>query len=1322
MNKRLLKDTRRTLQRWLRFSLLIALFCLGVEHMQAVHYLYKQITPNNSLPSMVNGIFVDSKGFVWTATKSGLGRFDGYNHQRYTHSSGDIHSIPGNNIYQVFEDKHHHLWVLTNMGVASYQYRSNEFIPLDEKNDSMVAYSVCEWGEKLLFGSSNKVYEYDEQTRQLKTLVEINASAPIEINKMIVLDASTLLCSSRWQGIRLIDLRTKKITSPFHCGKEIMDVFVDKNRNIWIAPYNQGLQCYSPNLKLISTYTTKNSALSNDITLSITERKGLLWVATDGGGINLIHPQSRQITYLKHIPGDKLYSPPTNSINYLYKDSYNNIWVGGVYNGVTSIREVSMKSYTDVSWDNHLGLSHNIVLCLYRQTPDKIWIGTDGGGINLFNPLTEDFTHFASTREDKITSVCEFTPGKLLYSAFSDGIYVFDMQSGRKTPFPVIDKKTTETLSKHGYSVYLYRNTPNSILLLSNHVYIYNIQTQTFSIAEEERKNTIVWGTLQAITSTKDVTYLFDSKHIYTLDHYNNRLSILFSSNSEMSINTVSYDNAQTFWIGSNQGLHHFQPQAGKLTPIHTNLFNDVSSVVCTHNEIWVGAENKLFAYIPHDKRFVIYGESDGVIANEYIPRAQLTMPDGGVYMGGVKGLLYIAGNRPKQTTTDLPDIQLADVVLNGESVDTRSQKGGDRLTIPWDSHLALRIMMKEEDIFRNKLYRFRLEGLDNSSIESYDPEFIVRSLRQGTYRIMVSCTDKNGFWIPEKEILTLTVSPPWYFTWWFTTAWVLLLVALLIFFTRRALVRKEQKLKWAMKEHEQQVYEEKVRFLINISHELRTPLTLIYAPLKRILSNLSPENEHYKSLRTIYRQSKRMKSLINTVLDVRKMEVGQSKLQLQSYPFNQWIAHIAQDFVNDGDSEQTQIKLHFDEQIGVLSFDKSKCEIILSNLLINALKHSPQGSTITVTSELLPKKDFVRVSVSDEGCGLQHIDADKLFTRFYQAVGEQGGSGIGLSYSKILAEQHGGTIGAKNNDTIGATFYFELPYQQEEKEIICEPKAYLNELLKKDDSQIAALPEVFDLSAYKILVVDDNPDLTEFLKSTLQESFKQVITAADGVEALQLTRSHLPDIIVSDVMMPRMDGYEFCMHLKEDLSISHIPIILLTARDDEQSQTLGYKNGADGYLGKPFEVETLLALIRNRLKNRESIRKQYMNTGPVPIPEENTFSQADETFLLKMNKIVQDNLDNSTLDIAFICKEIGMSRASVYNKLKALTDMSANEYVNKFRMEKAIELITTTDMVFSEIAEQVGFTTSSYFSTAFKQYTGETPTQYKKRIRTKVD
>ena len=1289
----------------------------GVFPLQAGHYYYKQISLKDGLPSTVRCILTDEQGFVWIGTRSGLGRYDGHELKKYIHQADHPHSLPHNLINQITEDKQNNIWILTDKGVACYQRQSDDFfIPTDEKGNNILAYSTCLMKDGVLFGSQNKVYFYNYQNSSLRLLQTFNQEPNFNITLLSLWNAHTLLCCSRWQGLLLLDLNTGKHSPPpFDCGKEIMNMLIDSQNRIWIAPYNEGIRCFTPDGKQLASYTTHNSNLNNNVVLSLAEREGKIWIGTDGGGINILEPETGRFSLLEHVPGSDNYSLPANSILCLYNDRNNNIWAGSIRNGLISIREVSMKTYTDVLPGSDRGLSNNTVLSLYQEADDRIWIGTDGGGLNLFNPLTEKFTHFPSTWEDKVASICPFTSGNLLLSIFSQGVFVFNPSTGKKTPFIIIDSETSTRLGSRGKTVNLFQNTPHSVLLLGDHVYQYHLKEQTFSIATEQQGADII-GAILPVTNYQNYTYLNDTKHIFRLDNHTNRLEVLYQCSGDTLLNSVSRDEYGNFWIGNNYGLTHYHPATQEQTPMPTSLFGEVTQIVCDQQgKVWIGTDNMLFAWLIKEKKFVLFGESDGVIQNEYLSKPRLLSSQGNIYMGGVKGLLHINSNLPL-ITSEFPQLQLSDVIINGESVNDKLSGTPVGISAPWNSNITIRIMSKEKDIFRQKVYRYQIEGLNDQQIESYNPELAIRSLPPGSYKIMASCTAKDGSWIPSQEVLELTILPPWYRTWWFILCCAIFIAAIIVETFRRTLKRKEEKLKWAMKEHEQQVYEEKVRFLINISHELRTPLTLIHAPLSRILKSLSAEDTQYLPIKAIYRQSQRMKNLINMVLDVRKMEVGESKLQIQPYALNQWIEHVSQDFISEGEAKNVRIRYQLDPHIDTVSFDKDKCEIILSNLLINALKHSPQDAEITITSELLSEKNSVRISIIDRGNGLKQVNTQKLFTRFYQGTGEQSGTGIGLSYSKILVELHGGSISAQDNQDAGATFFFELPLRQQSEEIICHPKAYLNELMSDDNKEQQPEEDNFDTSPYSVLVVDDNPDLTDFLKKSLGEYFKRVVIASDGMEALQLTKSHVPDIIVSDVMMPRMNGYELCKNIKEDITISHIPIVLLTARDDKQSQLSGYKNGADAYLTKPFEIEMLMEIVRNRLKNRESIKKRYLNAGLVPAPEESTFSLADETFLLKLNKIIQENLDNSNLDVTLICKEIGMSRASLYNKLKALTDMGANDYINKFRMEKAITLITHTDMSFTEITEKIGFTTSRYFSTAFKQYTGETPTQYKER------
>ena len=689
--------------------------------------------------------------------------------------------------------------------------------------------------------------------------------------------------------------------------------------------------------------------------------------------------------------------------------------------------------------------------------------------------------------------------------------------------------------------------------------------------------------------------------------------------------------------------------------------------------------------------------------------------------MGGVNGLLHINRHLPDEPAL-LPTLQLADILVGGERVYDRISNDHQLSVNEKSKPIIIKIITRNKDIFRKPMYRYTITGLNGQNIYSYLPEINLSSLPTGSYHIKAACSTRNGDWTADYDILTLTVLPPWYKSGWFILSCTLFIFISVILTFILILRNKETKLKWAMKEHEQQVYEEKVRFLINISHELRTPLTLIHAPLKQLMDKLTADNENYPLIQSICKQSERMKNILNTVLNVRKMEVGQSTLHIQSIQLDEWAEQLISDFKPEASVRGITLVYQPEPEIQTLCFDKEKCTTILTNLLINALKYTPDESTISISTRLSEDRTRVRISISDQGPGLKDVDTNNLFVRFYQGNNSRPGTGIGLSYSKILVEQHGGNIGAydnKNFGSPGATFWFELPLNTEPGNITLHPQEYLNTLLaptQETESIPKQQEENKTAPNHTLLVVDDNKDLTDYLATALKDRFKTIWVAADGEEALRLCREKRPHIVVSDIQMPHMNGYELCKQIKEDLEISHIPVILLTARNDEESQLYGYKNGADAYITKPFEVSMLYAIVCSQLHNRERMRTRYTDIGPLPPPEEGTFSSADEEFLNRLNQIITEHLDNEQLGIPFICNKIGISRASLYNKLKALTDMGANDYITKIRMERAIWLILHTELSVNDIADKTGFSTARYFSTVFKQHTGCSPTQYREK------
>ena len=1296
----------------IRILSLLLLFILLHSISEAKQYFFQQIPSQNGLSSMVRCMEVSQeKGYVWIGTRSGIGRFDGYEQRRYLRG----------NVTHILEDEEHTIWAITEKGVFRYNEKEDKFtLVRDKDNNPVIASSLCLWEDGVIFGGRGRLYKYNYEDHIINLFHTLKPNGKYHISNLYQWDSHTLLATNRWAKALFIDIATGNTRPvPFN-SEQIISLLIDRKGNVWVAHYNQGVSCYGRNGKQLQTYHTQNSPLKTNVVLSLEEHNGQIWMGTDGGGIHILNPQTGKISTLRYIPGDR-YSLPANSILCLYNDKSNNMWAGSVRNGLINIKEVGMKTYQDVLPGQNYGLSEKTILSIYQDNDNQIWIGTDGGGINLFDPATGKFHHILSTWEEKVASITGMDKNHLLVSLFSQGLFVFHKETHRYQPLVIINDSINDILCHRGKTVNVYQNTPETILMLSETPYKYHIGKKQFIPITKGKGITDIVGTLLPINSTGEDCYLHDLEHIYKINSSLNELELIFTCQTDTVFNSVSLDENGLLWIGSNYGLSYYNPVTKQYTLVPNTLINEISSLICDRQgRVWIGTEEKLFAYLIKEKKFILFGEPDGVVQNEYLEKPRLLSSSGDIYMGGVNGLLHINRHLPDEPAL-LPTLQLADILVGGERVYDRISNDHQLSVNEKSKPIIIKIITRNKDIFRKPMYRYTITGLNGQNIYSYLPEINLSSLPTGSYHIKAACSTRNGDWTADYDILTLIVLPPWYKSGWFILSCTLFIFVSVILIFILLLRNKETKLKWAMKEHEQQVYEEKVRFLINISHELRTPLTLIHAPLKQLMDKLTADNENYPLIQSICKQSERMKNILNTVLNVRKMEVGQSTLHVQSIQLDEWAEQLISDFKPEASVRGITLVYQPEPEIQTLCFDKEKCTTILTNLLINALKYTPDESTISISTRLSEDKR-VRISISDQGPGLKDVDTNNLFVRFYQGNNSRPGTGIGLSYSKILVEQHGGNIGAydnKNFGSPGATFWFELPLNTEPGNITLHPQEYLNTLLAPTQ-ETESIPEQQEenktAQSHTLLIVDDNKDLTDYLATALKDRFKTIWVAADGEEALRLCRKKRPHIVVSDIQMPRMNGYELCKQIKEDLEISHIPVILLTARNDEESQLYGYKNGADAYVTKPFEVSMLYAIICSQLHNRERMRTRYTDIGPLPPPEEGTFSSADEEFLNRLNQIITEHLDNEQLGIPFICDKIGISRASLYNKLKALTDMGANDYITQIRMERAIWLILHTELSVNDIADKTGFSTARYFSTVFKQHTGCSPTQYREK------
>lgn len=1293
------------------FLIWILFFVLSTKAEQQDYY-FRQISLEQGLSqSRVQCIYRDHQGVIWIGTKWGLNSYDQSELKSYFHDREQPNSLPDNFIRFITEDRLGDLYVSTNKGIAIYNKAENQFQPLKYNGKPFNAWSYLQIGDNFLFGGEETLYQYNLTDKSITTIFpDIDGDKLKCINRIFQWSPDVLITSSKKDGLWMYDLIKKKMyRCPFVKEREINTIFVDSQNRLWVSFYGKGIACYSKEGKRLFSLSTKNSGLNNDIIFDFLEKDNQLWIATDGGGINILDFQTMKFSHLKHISDDEQ-SLPNNSIYRLYKDQMDNIWIGSIHGGLFAIKKVFIKTYKDVPLNNPNGISERTVVSIFEDKDTLLWIGTDGGGINSFDQKTNTFHHYPTTYGEKVTSITNFSENELLLSCFNKGVFTFNKRTAQMQPFPIINDSISKREFSSGDLVNLYA-TKDNIYILGAKVYIYNKHTRQTSILYAPQIDIQRQIAMQAIYSDDTHLYLMGTNNLFKLNFKTNELSSLVNMKEGDDFTSACRDDKGNFWIGSNFGLLFYNKQTGKTEKIHTNLFNSVSSLAYDKKgKVWIGAQNMFFAYIINEKRFVILDESDGVPSNELIftPIPALRTPN--LYMGGTMGLVRINTDIIFESNSS-PILKLLEVKLNGKS--TLKQVNNNCISIPWNhSSFNIKVIADEKNSFRKHLFRYVITGKDKMVIESYLQTLELGTLASGEYTISVSCDTSNGEWSQPTEILTIIVSPPWWKSTWFIILCIFFafLVAGMVFFS--LIRKKENRLKREMREHEKKIYEEKIRFLINISHELRTPLTLIYASLKRILNKEVKQDELSEYLQGAFKQANQMKDIINIVLDARKMEVGQEVLHISSHPLHKWIQEVAETFQTASKAKEIEITYDFDDSIQSIAYDDTKCKVVLSNLIMNALKYSPNQTRIVIKT--IRTNESIQVHVQDQGIGLDNVDIKKLFTRFYQGKHNEGGSGIGLSYAKMLIDLHGGRMGAFNNKDRGATFFYEIPANLQEQEVSCPQHSYLNELLSSPEEEEKIESGAFSLQGYSLLIVEDKQDLREFLKNALKDKFKKIYQAENGLVALEVIKQQQPDIIVSDVMMPQMNGYQLCKEIKENLNISHIPVILLTARADSESQMLGYKLGADAYLPKPFEMEMLLSVIQNQMRNREYIKSRYRGNQFILSPQEATFSNADEQFMIKLNEMIDQNLSQPDLDVKFLTAQMAMSRTSLYNKIKELTGMGANDYINRRRIDKAIILLTQSDMSITEISEQVGFTYQRYFSTLFKEMKGMTPSQFR--------
>ena len=1237
----------------------------------------------------IRSILMDRQGTLWLGTKKGVNAFKQHKLTTFSATPNDSLSLPDNQINTLAEDSVGNVWVGTVKGLSVFDKRLDKFIRKVDKG-IFASYATK---QVIYFGGNNILLQYEtgkDNPTQLRLVPNFpEGDSRFRIVDITELPNGRLLLVTKEKGVFVFNTESQEfhhlIDDELHLAQAVCAASDDK---LYVSTQGSGLFQYSSEGKLEKKYTLEMPEVKTNFILDLIEFNHELWICTDGEGIKILNLKNRQLRSLKHVPGNP-FTLPTNSITTLFKTHNNQLWAGSVRRGAFCIKESFIRTYGETAFNNPNGLTEAAIISLYEDEDGMLWIGTDGGGINLFNPNTKQIKHFPSTYGDKIVSIAQLNKYELLVSIYTKGMFTFNKQTGTYKRFVILDEETNFKECFMGYLPMAHRVANDKIYIIGEHPWIYTPSKRDFQKMRTVDNACIQMEDLVLAHSNPSFSLLMCKNQVYKVDQNTNRASLLFTLDPDINIVSLAYDEDHTIWVGSSIGLGYYDMNTQQYTEVPTKLFDSITFLIYDGKDrLWMGAQSNLFSYLIKDNKFTQVNRSDGFLPNEILFAYQNMSKKQFIYLGGSNGLVQIDNQIPREQSVT-PEIKLDNVFLDGKMMNEEIQDDVLEISHNYNS-LIITLQIQNEDVFQKNLIRFSIikDGVIQD-YETYSSRMVMpTSLSAGRYELMASCFTKNGDLTAPVKLMKLEIMPPWYRSGWFIISFYLCCFGIISAMALFSYYRKAKLIRKNMYQYKQRVNEEKINFLINVNHELRTPLTLIYSPLKRIIEK-GKETCHtaytFEQLQQIYKQVGRMYNIINMVLDLNRVESGNTEMKMALHHLNKWVKDTSDDFLCEAHDKGMTIEYEFDSRITDVWFDEWKCQIILSNLLMNAIKFSQQNSCIKVHTHLLDSSS-VRIAVSDEGVGVADNDIARVFERHYEGSHTCKGSGIGLAYSKMLAEFHGGRMGVYNNEEKGATFYFELPQVQEntltDKEYNTEEKEKLAIMESKELTT--------NLKNYSILVVEDTEDLRNYLNASFKESFKQVYTASNGQEALDICYEKDPDIVVSDVMMPIMDGFELCSRIKTDQRISHIMVVLLTARCKENDEKLGYKLGADFYVKKPFDMDFLQTVLANILNKRKvTVKEQFENE--IPSPQEVTYSPADEDFLRKLNSIITENLSSEELNINFITLQMGMSRASLYNKMSKITGLGVNDYINRMRIDKAVDLLLHSSLSIKEISQELG-------------------------------
>ncbi len=1362
-----------TVTTWLLFSALLSVF--QDLKAQTLPFIFDHYRVEDGLSmNMVTDILQDHKGFMWFGTREGLNCWDGYRFRVYKPDSQDPHSLNNGLINGIYEDSENHLWILTWAGLVLFDRPLDKFIPCnfgiteeeritglfeDGKHDFWIATSGG--GLKLLNRTDSSFVSYlacEDETENAIYVVSMYE------------DWSGLFWIGTTGGLYQFDReigtfenhRFRDLAGGIITDEAFFSIYQDFKGHYWLAGRGwNGLSRYDPEKGTLTKFRhdpRDKHSLSDDRLSTICEDHDKnLWIGT-ANGLNLYDRTNDRFIHFQNNTNDA-YSISSNHIKHIYADRDGNVWIGTMGGGINFIRghRKPFENYTHET-DDQNSLSHPNVTSFYERKDGKIWIGTKGGGLNLFDPNRNTFTRYdiearsknVVIRNEVADDILEDRNGDLWIVAGTmageGGLHKYRL-SGNGQRLTYLPGEIPGNLANQTiFTIYgdkkgeiwigrpdgLSRFNPETGILL-------NYQRDeklggTYYVFEDSREN--IWA------GTRNGLFLFNRENDSFTAHRNHTV---YGIMEDLQGHIITFEEGQVAY------RYDLKNDSSTVFYDGTQHPPSVGSLRDDAGFFWFTTRSGIIKFDPVTGVVKKYDASDGLISNEFNAHAQLKSTSGALYFGSSDGFCVFYPDSIKDNPSIPPvvitDFQLFNrtVPVSGTFADTSDGGSPLKQSISYATEIAL---THKQNIFsfefaalnyispEKNQYRYKLEGFNKDWINTDASRRFATytNLDPGIYTFMVQGSNDDGIWNETGASIHLKILPPPWRTWWAYALYSLALAGLLFGSIRFVLVRQYLKGKLKLEQMElkkiQELDQMKTRFFANISHEFRTPLTLILGPLKQILER-EPRHGNRKILTMIERNVKRLLFLINQLLDFSKLEAGHLPLQAAGYDIVEFLRKMFASFESMARTRDINYVFQSDTGTLMVYFDRDKLEKVTINLITNAFKFTLDGGDIHIrlnkeasNPEVDKGEGIVQIQVEDTGIGIPEEKLPYIFDRFYQVHGSGSrlheGTGIGLALAKDLVDLHHGSLTVTSRKGSGSVFTLQLPLG----------KGHLsqNELLmdteKSPDLVYEDYADVGDKTAVvkkhknvedRLLIIDDNPDMRAYIREVLMRDF-DIEEAVDGEEGLSSAFEHLPDLIITDVMMPGMDGNELCRKLKTDERTSHIPVVMLTAKAGESARLEGFETGADDYITKPFSPVELRIRVLNIIDQRKKLRERFSRDITLQ-PRDLAITSADERFLDRAMNILKEKSSDSEFSAVQFSKDMAMSRAQLHRKLKALTGQSAREFIRSYRLNHARRLLEGRFGNMAEIAFESGFSNPSYFAMCFKKQFGVLPSKYINRI-----